>query len=63
MGRRKLPKAQVKGKQASVRLEPATYKRLEQLQTQLSPPVELTLGQVLRAVIDSGLDQLSKPRR
>lgn len=63
MGRPKLPTGEAKDKLASVRLDPATYERLERLQLKLSPPVELTLGQVLRAVIDRGLEQLDGKRR
>jgi predicted DNA-binding protein len=62
MGRPKMPQGQAKDRTATVRLDPATRKRLERLQKGLGP-VELTLGQVLRAVIDKGLDVVERARQ
>jgi hypothetical protein len=55
MARPKLPAGTAKDKVATVRLTPAMLGELEKLQRELAPPVELSMGQVLRAVIEAGI--------
>jgi len=61
MGRPPLPAGEGKDKVLTVRVTPAMQEELVSLRHQMAAPVELSMGQVLRAVIEAGIEAV-RPR-